>query len=536
MAHPLDDHPLRTLFRRTPVGGQRASSWDRTGGNDDFIRIAPGETATLLEHDGAGCINRIYMRARRARADRLPRRDPALLLGRRGDAVGRGAARRLLRRHARAHPRVPQRVHRREPRHRCVARPERVLPDAVRDRARASAREPRPTRSSAGLLGMVWFHVEYETFADAAARRRAAVPRAVPAGAPDRTGDRSRSRTPAARRRQPRRRRELRRTRRDGRRARWSVSCSRSRTSRAAGTARATTWCSSTATPGRPASTAPGTRRSSAAARARRASTRRRTRGFHLVESRRLRGLVGAYRWYVADPIRFDAVDPLDDRARPRQQLREQLRVGRVLVPERAARAVSRRCRRATRMRPPLPADFDQVRIEVLTGMAKLTRPGREPRHDRAIRRAVLPRRVRGGAGAPPFAQLAVTEPGERGMGTNQRAQIVMTDDEIAEFIEHSRTATMATVGPNGTPHLVAMWYAVIDGQIWFETKAPVAEGGQPAARPAHHRVDRGRLHLRHAARRVDRGHGRRSSRTPTRSGRSASTCGSATTARTPTR
>jgi nitroimidazol reductase NimA-like FMN-containing flavoprotein (pyridoxamine 5'-phosphate oxidase superfamily) len=57
-------------------------------------------------------------------------------------------------------------------------------------------------------------------------------------------------------------------------------------------------------------------------------------------------------------------------------------------------------------------------------------------------------------------------------LGTNQRAQIVMSDEEIAEFIEHSRTCTMATVGPSGTPHLVAMWYGVIDGQIWFETKA----------------------------------------------------------------
>jgi PPOX class probable F420-dependent enzyme len=57
-------------------------------------------------------------------------------------------------------------------------------------------------------------------------------------------------------------------------------------------------------------------------------------------------------------------------------------------------------------------------------------------------------------------------------MGTNQRAQIVMSDAEIVEFIEHSRTCTMATVGPDGTPHLVAMWYAVIDGQIWFETKS----------------------------------------------------------------
>src|SRR5437588_81701 len=56
-------------------------------------------------------------------------------------------------------------------------------------------------------------------------------------------------------------------------------------------------------------------------------------------------------------------------------------------------------------------------------------------------------------------------------MGTNQRAAIVMTDGEIAEFVEHSRVATMGTIGPSGLPHLVAMWYAVIDGQIWFETK-----------------------------------------------------------------
>ncbi len=57
-------------------------------------------------------------------------------------------------------------------------------------------------------------------------------------------------------------------------------------------------------------------------------------------------------------------------------------------------------------------------------------------------------------------------------MGTNQRSQIVMSDDEIAEYLERSRTATMATVGSTGTPHLVAMWYAVIDGELWFETKA----------------------------------------------------------------
>ncbi|HEV3358891.1 MAG TPA: PPOX class F420-dependent oxidoreductase [Pseudonocardiaceae bacterium] len=57
-------------------------------------------------------------------------------------------------------------------------------------------------------------------------------------------------------------------------------------------------------------------------------------------------------------------------------------------------------------------------------------------------------------------------------MGINQRARIVMTDAEIAEFIAHSRVATMGTIGPSGLPHLVAMWYAVVDGQICFETKA----------------------------------------------------------------
>jgi PPOX class probable F420-dependent enzyme len=57
-------------------------------------------------------------------------------------------------------------------------------------------------------------------------------------------------------------------------------------------------------------------------------------------------------------------------------------------------------------------------------------------------------------------------------MGKNERSKIVMGDDEIVDFIDHSRTATMATVGPNGRPHLIAMWYAVLDGEVWFETKA----------------------------------------------------------------
>lgn len=57
-------------------------------------------------------------------------------------------------------------------------------------------------------------------------------------------------------------------------------------------------------------------------------------------------------------------------------------------------------------------------------------------------------------------------------MGTKQRAQIVMTDAEVADFVINHRTGTLATIGPDGQPHLTAMWYAVLDGEIWLETKA----------------------------------------------------------------
>lgn len=47
-----------------------------------------------------------------------------------------------------------------------------------------------------------------------------------------------------------------------------------------------------------------------------------------------------------------------------------------------------------------------------------------------------------------------------------------MTEVEIATFIDRSRVATLATIGADGQPHLVAMWYGVIDGEVWFETKS----------------------------------------------------------------
>lgn len=56
-------------------------------------------------------------------------------------------------------------------------------------------------------------------------------------------------------------------------------------------------------------------------------------------------------------------------------------------------------------------------------------------------------------------------------MGKNQRATIQMTDDEVRDYLLRSRTMNLATLGADGHPHLVAMWYSVLDGEIWFETK-----------------------------------------------------------------
>ena len=51
---------LRGLARLRNAKRRRASSWDRTGGNRDFISIVPGETATLAEITGAGCITHLW--------------------------------------------------------------------------------------------------------------------------------------------------------------------------------------------------------------------------------------------------------------------------------------------------------------------------------------------------------------------------------------------------------------------------------------------------------------------------------------------
>ncbi len=52
---------LRGLARIVDAKSARASSWDRTGGNGDFIRVRPRATAVLADLGGPGCVNHIWV-------------------------------------------------------------------------------------------------------------------------------------------------------------------------------------------------------------------------------------------------------------------------------------------------------------------------------------------------------------------------------------------------------------------------------------------------------------------------------------------
>jgi PPOX class probable F420-dependent enzyme len=54
----------------------------------------------------------------------------------------------------------------------------------------------------------------------------------------------------------------------------------------------------------------------------------------------------------------------------------------------------------------------------------------------------------------------------------NRRDLIRMNDEEIRAFLEEQRILQVATIGKDGWPHLVAMWYVLINDQVVFWTYA----------------------------------------------------------------
>jgi nitroimidazol reductase NimA-like FMN-containing flavoprotein (pyridoxamine 5'-phosphate oxidase superfamily) len=54
----------------------------------------------------------------------------------------------------------------------------------------------------------------------------------------------------------------------------------------------------------------------------------------------------------------------------------------------------------------------------------------------------------------------------------SRRASIALTENEQQHFLEDGWTLQVASNGPKGYPHLVAMWYVIIDGRVHFTTFA----------------------------------------------------------------
>jgi D-arabinan exo alpha-(1,3)/(1,5)-arabinofuranosidase (non-reducing end) len=371
VSHPLDDHPLRTLLRAPRSATRRSSSWDRTGGNDDYVRIAPGESATLLDHEGAGCVNRIYVAL--AAHEITDHRDGILRCWWDGEdepsvevplgdffGVAHGRIREYRSVFTAVNPGMG-------------ASPglNAYFPMPFGTRARIEL-ENRADTYLGGPLGMVWFHVEYETFADPPPadvlrfhatyrQERPTVPAMEPHDVQLHGGvnlDGAENYVAL-----------------DARGAGQMVGLVLEVGNIAGGWygegddmvfIDGDTWPPSIHGTGHEEVFGSG------------ACTLREYAGpysgFHLVEHDDYAGLVGMYRWYVADPVRFDesirwtvehghANNFRNDYSSVAYWYQTEPHVPFEALPGR------------DEMRPPLPDDFDAVRLEVLAGMARLAGP-----------------------------------------------------------------------------------------------------------------------------------------------------------------
>ena len=52
----------------------------------------------------------------------------------------------------------------------------------------------------------------------------------------------------------------------------------------------------------------------------------------------------------------------------------------------------------------------------------------------------------------------------------SRRDLIRMTDEEVEQFLDGRHTMNVATIGPDGRIHLVAMWYGFLEGAPAFWT------------------------------------------------------------------
>jgi PPOX class probable F420-dependent enzyme len=54
----------------------------------------------------------------------------------------------------------------------------------------------------------------------------------------------------------------------------------------------------------------------------------------------------------------------------------------------------------------------------------------------------------------------------------SRRDLIKMSEAEVGAFLDEERTVVCATIGHDGFPHLMPLWYVVRDGELWSWTFA----------------------------------------------------------------
>lgn len=59
-----------------------------------------------------------------------------------------------------------------------------------------------------------------------------------------------------------------------------------------------------------------------------------------------------------------------------------------------------------------------------------------------------------------------------RMVGVSARVDTSMDEAQIADFLASARTMILCTIGPDGVPDPVGMWFVLIDGDIWMRTYA----------------------------------------------------------------
>ena len=55
---------------------------------------------------------------------------------------------------------------------------------------------------------------------------------------------------------------------------------------------------------------------------------------------------------------------------------------------------------------------------------------------------------------------------------SSRRAEITMTEDEVEAFLDEQRIVSAATLGRDGWPHVMPLWYVMREGDLWVWTYA----------------------------------------------------------------